>query len=222
MGCTVPRMCPVARHFGLPALTQYDVASAQAFCHCSATCVQNCMGLIAAVCKASAFAPAAPYRPVSTLSSTRTRGLSLRGDGAGDDASDGALEACFYSCRIIVRSLRHLHERLRHSRQLVRTGALCRNASSSICLTRKSATSAREMNPHVTGGRPTHEGLAGVRPGAHYAAGGGGGGFGGLGGGGFGGFGGSMGQPIQLIRSGAHRPFAERNVMERQPRLTPA
>src|SRR5215813_8602152 len=139
----------VARHFGLPALTQYDVASAQAFCHCSATCVQNCMGLIAAVCKASAFAPAAPYRPVSTLSSTRTRGLSLRGDGAGDDASDGALEACFYSCRIIVRSLRHLHERLRHSRQLVRTGALCRNASSSICLTRKSATSAREMNPHV-------------------------------------------------------------------------
>src|SRR5262249_2360310 len=46
----------VARHFGLPALTQYDVASAQAFCHCSATCVQNCMGLIAAVCKASEFA----------------------------------------------------------------------------------------------------------------------------------------------------------------------
>src|SRR5262245_16862477 len=68
------------------------------------------------------------------------------------------------------------------------------------------------MNPHVTGGRPTHEGLAGVRPGAHYAAGGGGGGFGGLGGGGFGGFGGSMGQPIQLIRSGAHRPFAERSL----------
>jgi len=33
--------------------------------------------------------------------------------------------------------------------QLVRTGALCRKASSSICLTRKSATSAREMNPHV-------------------------------------------------------------------------
>src|SRR5262245_66632205 len=66
------------------------------------------------------------------------------------------------------------------------------------------------MNPHVTGGRPTHEGLAGVRPGTDYAAGGGGDGFGGLGGGGFGGFGGSMGQPIQLIRSGAHRPFAER------------
>src|SRR5215472_13602753 len=44
-------------------------------------------------------------------------------------------------------------------------------------------------------------------PSAHYAAaGGGGGGFGGLGGGGFGGFGGSMGQPIQLIRTG----FTER------------
>ena len=49
-------MRPVARHFGLPALTQYDVAFAQAFCHCSATCVQNSMGLIAAVCKASAVA----------------------------------------------------------------------------------------------------------------------------------------------------------------------
>ena len=34
-------------------------------------------------------------------------------------------------------------------RQLVSTGVLCRNASSSICLTRKSATSAREMYPHV-------------------------------------------------------------------------
>src|SRR5262249_30034058 len=67
----------------------------------------------------------------------------------------------------------------------------------------------------------THEGLAGVRPGAHYAAGGGGGGFGGLGGGGFGGFGGSMGQPIQLIRSGAHRPFAERRLMEHS-RVLPA
>ena len=39
--------------------------------------------------------------------------------------------------------------RLRRSRQLVSTGVLCRKASSSICLTRKSATSAREMNPHV-------------------------------------------------------------------------
>src|SRR5438876_11779967 len=37
----------------------------------------------------------------------------------------------------------------RGSRQVVSTGVLCRNASSSICLTRKSATSAREMNPHV-------------------------------------------------------------------------
>jgi hypothetical protein len=34
-------------------------------------------------------------------------------------------------------------------RQLVSTGVLRRKASSSICLTRKSATSAREMNPHV-------------------------------------------------------------------------
>jgi hypothetical protein len=34
-------------------------------------------------------------------------------------------------------------------RQLVNTGVLRRKASSSICLTRKSATSAREMNPHV-------------------------------------------------------------------------
>src|SRR5262249_22287545 len=49
-------LTPCARHFGLLALIQYDVASAQAFCHCSATCVQNCMGLIATVCKASAFA----------------------------------------------------------------------------------------------------------------------------------------------------------------------
>ena len=40
-------------------------------------------------------------------------------------------------------------QRLRHSRQIVTTGVLCRKASSSICLTRKSATSAREMNPHV-------------------------------------------------------------------------
>ena len=39
--------------------------------------------------------------------------------------------------------------RLRRSRQLVSTGVLCRKASSSICLTRNSATSAREMNPHV-------------------------------------------------------------------------
>src|SRR6266446_5706713 len=33
--------------------------------------------------------------------------------------------------------------------QLVSTGVLRRKASSWICLTRKSATSAREMNPHV-------------------------------------------------------------------------
>ena len=39
--------------------------------------------------------------------------------------------------------------RLRRSRQLMSTGVLCRKASSSICLMRKSATSAREMNPHV-------------------------------------------------------------------------
>src|SRR5262249_37686242 len=34
-------------------------------------------------------------------------------------------------------------------RELVSTGVLCRKVSSSICLTRKSATSAREMNPQV-------------------------------------------------------------------------
>ena len=39
--------------------------------------------------------------------------------------------------------------RPRRSRQLVSTGVLCRKASSSICLMRKSATSAREMNPPV-------------------------------------------------------------------------
>ena len=33
--------------------------------------------------------------------------------------------------------------------QPVSTGVLCRKASLSICLTRKSATSARETNPHV-------------------------------------------------------------------------
>jgi hypothetical protein len=33
--------------------------------------------------------------------------------------------------------------------QLVSTGVLCRKASLSICLTMKSATLAREMNPHV-------------------------------------------------------------------------
>src|SRR5262245_14149540 len=33
--------------------------------------------------------------------------------------------------------------------QFVSTGVLCRKAPLSICLTRKSATSAREMNPHV-------------------------------------------------------------------------
>src|SRR5215831_1309244 len=38
---------------------------------------------------------------------------------------------------------------LQRPRQLVRTGVLYRKASSSICLTRKSATSARETNPHV-------------------------------------------------------------------------
>jgi hypothetical protein len=37
----------------------------------------------------------------------------------------------------------------RRLRQLVSTGVLYRKASSSICLTRKSATSAREMNPQV-------------------------------------------------------------------------
>src|SRR5215468_8012728 len=42
-----------------------------------------------------------------------------------------------------VRSL------LEVGRELVSTGVLCRKASSSICLTRKSATSAREMNPQV-------------------------------------------------------------------------
>src|SRR5262245_44998343 len=76
----------------------------------------------------------------------------------------------------------------------------------------------QRRQPHrKTGGPPTHEGLwAGVRRlGAHYAAaGGGGGGFGGLGGGGFGGFGGSMGQPIQLIRSGCASAIRRTDVME--------
>src|SRR5437763_16583191 len=48
--------------------------------------------------------------------------------------------------------MQHYHIRRRDAsitRQLVSTGILCRKASSSICLTRKSATSTREMNPHV-------------------------------------------------------------------------
>ena len=68
-----------ARHFGLPALAQYDfIASDQVFCHCSATCVQNWMGLIAAVCKASAFGqlPA---------------GLTLGKDFSFDSIADGEL-----------------------------------------------------------------------------------------------------------------------------------
>ena len=35
-------------------MAQNDIASAQAFCHCSASCIQNCMGFIA-VCQAFAF-----------------------------------------------------------------------------------------------------------------------------------------------------------------------
>src|SRR5260370_35445557 len=51
------------------------------------------------------------------------------------------------------------------SRQLVSTGVLCRKVSSSICLTRKSATSAREMNPHVQRrGAATARNGFGVRP----------------------------------------------------------
>jgi hypothetical protein len=38
--------------------------------------------------------------------------------------------------------------RLQRPRQLVSTGVLCRKGVTPICLTRKSATSAREMNPH--------------------------------------------------------------------------
>src|SRR5262249_17788648 len=64
--------------FGLLALIQYDVASAQAFCHCSATCVQNCMGLTAAVCKASAFAQV-------------PAGLTLGKDFNFDSIADGEL-----------------------------------------------------------------------------------------------------------------------------------
>jgi hypothetical protein len=40
---------------GLPALTQNAIASVQAFCHCSANCIQSWKGFIAAVWKASAF-----------------------------------------------------------------------------------------------------------------------------------------------------------------------
>jgi hypothetical protein len=39
----------------LPPLAQNDIASAQAFCHCSANCIQNCMGFITAIGRASAF-----------------------------------------------------------------------------------------------------------------------------------------------------------------------
>ena len=67
-----------ARHFGLLSLIQYDVASAQAFCHCSTTCVQNCMGLTAAVCKASAFAQV-------------PAGLTLGKDFNFDSIADGEL-----------------------------------------------------------------------------------------------------------------------------------
>jgi hypothetical protein len=37
-------------------LVQNAIASVQAFCHCSINCVQDCMGFIAAIGKASALA----------------------------------------------------------------------------------------------------------------------------------------------------------------------
>src|SRR5262249_49340187 len=49
--------------------------------------------------------------------------------------------------------------RLRRSRQLMSTGVLCRKASSSICLMRKFATSAREMNPHAQSRRSTNRAM---------------------------------------------------------------
>jgi non-homologous end joining protein Ku len=69
----------------------------------------------------------------------------------------GYLRLSLVSCPIALYPASSLSEkvsfnrinRLRRSRQLVSTGVLCRKASLSICLTRKSATSAREMNPHV-------------------------------------------------------------------------
>jgi hypothetical protein len=43
----------------------------------------------------------------------------------------------------------HCFERSWSQRQSLRTGVAPRNLLSSICLTRKSATSARDMNPHL-------------------------------------------------------------------------
>src|SRR6266498_1129693 len=40
---------------GWPALTQNAIASAHAFCHCAANCIQNCKGFVAAIWKAPAF-----------------------------------------------------------------------------------------------------------------------------------------------------------------------
>ena len=51
--------------------------------------------------------------------------------------------------RYRLQALEPGNRRLRRSRQLVSTGVLYRKASSSICLTRKSATLARDMKPHV-------------------------------------------------------------------------
>jgi hypothetical protein len=50
---TSPPLSPNSkRTVGMPS-----VHTAQAFCHCSANCIQNCKGLIAAICKAVFFDP---------------------------------------------------------------------------------------------------------------------------------------------------------------------
>src|SRR5215467_5939807 len=38
----------------IPAFVQLVITSVQDFCHCSATCIQNCMGFVAPMWKASA------------------------------------------------------------------------------------------------------------------------------------------------------------------------
>src|SRR5262249_54808573 len=64
----------------------------------------------------------------------------------------------------------HPQQSRRGSHQLVSTGGLCRKVLSSICLTRKSATSAREMNPHVQSPRVDQRAPDGDRQPAAAAA----------------------------------------------------
>jgi len=71
-------------------------------------------------------------------------------DGLPRSASVSALRESKLSfvSRSVFNAVAHKQPEIyRHIAALV-PGALCRKASSSICLTRKSATSTREMNPH--------------------------------------------------------------------------